>query len=122
MDYVIPIVVFALMVILGNVLDKKKPPAQPIPKDWTPPDIRGPQEPPPPQHRPHHPDEYAQVHNPYQEYLTRHTDDYEEKHEEPPQDPSYTTEHKRKPLSGMAQAVIWAEILGKPKARRNRLR
>ena len=75
MEDILPIIVFVLLVVVGNVLDKKKPPAKPMPRDWTPPDIKPVPEPEPPQHKPHKPREYAQVHNPYQEYLTRHISD-----------------------------------------------
>lgn len=122
MDDILPIIVFIALVVIGNALDRKKPTAKPLPKDWTPPETRRGPEPLPPRHRPHRPVEYDQVHNPYQEYLTRHTDDYEETHEALPQDPSYEVKHERKPLSGIAQAVIWAEILGQPKARRRKMR
>ncbi|MBE6098440.1 MAG: hypothetical protein E7197_00150 [Anaerovibrio sp.] len=120
MEDILPIIVFVLLVVVGNVLDKKKPPAKPMPRDWTPPDIKPVPEPEPPQHRPHKPMEYAQVHNPYQEYLTRHiSDNKAEKYLEEEPSP-YAVETGTRVMSPMAQAIIWSEILAKPKARRHR--
>lgn len=139
MDYVAPIIVFVLWIVIGNIFDKKKPPAQPIPEDWTPPDASGmpddmrawyeeeeeeeydvewEEDEEPPKHVPHHPDEYAQVHNPYQAYLERHV--HSEGEQEKAADDAYSLE-KKHAVSGQSplmQAVVWAELLDKPKALR----
>ena len=115
MDEILPIIVFIAIVVVGNALDKKKPPATPLPQTFPiPPRMP---EPPAPQHRPHHPDEYAQVHNPYQEYLTRHVKEQVPEAEQE-ESPYAQVEHKRG-LSPIAQAIVWSEILGKPKSFRN---
>lgn len=92
---ILPFLIFALITILGNLGDKKKPKVKmktkPFPKGQKLPDIKPPTskeqeevqlevEPIPapiPQpelplkHRSHHPAEYEQVHNPYQSYLEK---------------------------------------------------
>lgn len=94
----LPFLIFTIIVILGNLGDKKKPKAKmktkPFPKGSKLPDIRPPAgkgidmpQPPvqieaklpepilqpklPRKHRSHHPDEYEQVHNTYQSYLEK---------------------------------------------------
>ena len=120
MDEFIPVIVFVLLVVVGNILDRKKPTAKPLPQEFPQPNDRGRQSPDmKPAHRPHHPSEYEVVHNPYQEYLTRHvpvTDKAEEALETSP----YTVNRTPVVLSPMAKAVIWSEILGKPKALQRR--
>lgn len=114
MDDFLPILVFIILVVAGNVLDKKKPTAKPVPPEFPKPtDI----EPVPPNHRPHHPEEYAVVHNPYQEYLTRHVTSTENQNESVPS--PYNEMKSKRELSPLAKAVIWSEILGKPKSLRD---
>lgn len=93
---ILPFLIFALITILGNLGDKKKPKVKmktkPFPKgqklpDIKPPTAQGSQVPastpieivPPPipqpdlprKHRSHHPAEYGEVHNTYQSYLEK---------------------------------------------------
>ena len=77
-------------------------------------------------HRPHHPDEYEAVHNSYQQYLEqkKHQDDkYQESYRQ--------NENKKTKPEGtlqagssmpLAQAILAAEILGRPKALQHRRR
>ena len=91
----IPFFMFVVAIILGNLGDKKKPKvkkSKPFPKDAPLPDLKRPEKvtvdikpiPQPPvrrekaeghlaeqlpEHRPHRPVEYEEVHNPYQRYL-----------------------------------------------------
>ena len=93
----LPFIIFTILVVLGNLGDKKKPKAKmktkPFPKGKKLPDIKPPAgsgldvpqpvqseaEAPAPipqpelprKHRSHHPDEYEQVHNTYQSYLEK---------------------------------------------------
>ena len=91
----LPFLIFALITILGNLGDKKKPKVKmktkPFPKRQKLPDIKPPasreqdsvqlevepiptpipQPELPRKHRSHHPAEYEQVHNPYQSYLEK---------------------------------------------------
>lgn len=86
---ILPFLIFALITILGNLGDKKKPKVKmktkPFPKGQKLPDIKPPttkeqvetipapipQPELPRKHRSHHPAEYEQVHNPYQSYLEK---------------------------------------------------
>ena len=93
----LPFVIFTLIVVLGNLGDKKKPKVKiktkPFPEGQKLPDIKPPagnkpnvpqsvqieaevpapipQPELPKKHRSHHPDEYEQVHNAYQSYLEK---------------------------------------------------
>ncbi|MCR5175316.1 MAG: hypothetical protein K6C05_00545 [Anaerovibrio sp.] len=132
MDIILPIILFAFLVIVGNVLDKKKPTAKPIPPDWIPPDVKGSKE-----YNPTDIDGSEEASeqsvayyggperktNPYQEYLSRHGVP-ERHHGGQVTDSAYSNDSGKQvqPMNGMVQAVIWAEILGAPRARRNRIR
>lgn len=93
----LPFIIFTLIVVLGNLGDKKKPKVKiktkPFPEGQRLPDIKPPagsgvdvpqpvqidaevpapipQPELPRKHRSHHPDEYEQVHNAYQSYLEK---------------------------------------------------
>lgn len=139
MDYIAPIIFFVLWIVIGNVFDKKKPPADPVPGDWVPPDVNdlpddmrscdaGDDEhieeddmEELPRHVPHHPDEYQQVHNPYQAYLERHINSGDRDTEVSDAYEIGLHQGKRK-LPAMAQAVIWSEVLGRPRALQKRIR
>lgn len=156
----LPFIIFTLLVVLGNLGDKKKPKAKmktkPFPKGKKLPDIKppagrgldvpqpapveaeavpapSPQPELPRKHRSHHPDEYEQVHNPYQSYL-------EKKY--PPSEPEAQASHapsraaevQAQPPSrqggnlmglenlSLAQAILSAEILGQPRCHQRRIR
>ncbi len=148
----LPFLIFTIIVVLGNLSDRKKPTVKkkgkPFPKGMKLPDIKPPvpQDKPdieivleqpvpmpvelpkaePTAHRPHHPDEYETVHNSYQQYLEkkRHQGDkYQENYQ---QDESKKAKPEAAPQTGsslpLAQAILAAEILGKPKALQHRHR
>lgn len=148
---ILPFLIFALITILGNLGDKKKPKVKmktkPFPKGQKLPDIKPPtakeqvetipvpipQPELPRKHRSHHPAEYEQVHNPYQSYLEKK---YQQ--EDLAQAETFTAtaediqlgERKAKQngkLMGLenlslAQAILSAEILGQPRCRQRRIR
>lgn len=148
---ILPFLIFALITILGNLGDKKKPKVKmktkPFPKWQKLPDIKPPtakeqvetipvpipQPELPRKHRSHHPAEYEQVHNPYQSYLEKK---YQQ--DDLAQAETFTAtaediqlgERKAKQngkLMGLenlslAQAILSAEILGQPRCRQRRIR
>lgn len=148
---ILPFLIFALITILGNLGDKKKPKVKmktkPFPKGQKLPDIKPPtnkeqvetipapipQPDLPREHRSHHPAEYEEVHNTYQSYL-------EEKYQQEDlaqsetlkaaEEDSQLRQEKAKQggkLMGLenlslAQAILSAEILGQPRCRQRRIR
>ncbi|MGM9579710.1 MAG: hypothetical protein ACI3U2_00565 [Anaerovibrio sp.] len=161
----IPFFMFVVAIILGNLGDKKKPKvkkSKPFPKDAPLPDLKRPEKvtvdikpiPQPPvrrekaagqaaeqlpEHRPHRPDQYEEVHNPYQRYLEdesrRSTAAKAEGRQgeagnrkrrgEKPAEAAYGEEKARSmPVINMslAQAIVSAEVLGRPKALQRRRR
>lgn len=146
---ILPFLIFTVIVVLGNLSDRKKPKVKkkgkPFPKGMKLPDIKPPTVPDksdieivleqpvslpeakPPEHRPHHPDEYEAVHNSYQQYLEqkRHKEDkYQETYFR--QEEKAKTEPEVAKETGsslyLAQAILAAEVLGKPKALQRRHR
>ena len=160
----IPFFMFVVAIILGNLGDKKKPKvkkSKPFPKDAPLPDLKRPEKvtvdikpiPQPPvrrekaeghlaeqlpEHRPHRPVEYEEVHNPYQRYLEDEqrrsraeavgkTEDRQvaAKGRKKPPDTSCGGERAGSvPVINMslAQAIVSAEVLGRPKALQRRRR
>ena len=142
-----PFLMFVAAIIIGNLGDKKKPKvkkSKPFPQNAPLPDIRRPAEVtvdikpipqprirPETEHRPHHPSEYEEVHNPYQRYLEDEGsrkaaggDAAPAKKEKGRRDEAPPREAK--PAGGMnvslVQAIISAEVLGRPKALQRRRR
>lgn len=146
--------IFVAIIILGNIFDKKKPKvkSKPFPKGQKLPDIKRmptvslPDIKPPaqekedikvpvevvtePEHRPHHPAEYEEVHNPYQRYLERNVSEEAVPEADTPK-PVRQQAAEAKPVpaafAGIAhlsllQAITAAEILDKPKALQKRRR
>ena len=160
----IPFFMFVIAIILGNLGDKKKPKvkkSKPFPKDAPLPDLKRPEKvtvdikpiPQPPvrrekaeghlaeqlpEHRPHRPDRYEEVHNPYQRYLEDEqrrsraeavgkTEDRQvaAKGRKKPPETAYESKKVRSvPVINMslAQAIVSAEVLGRPKALQRRRR
>ena len=160
----IPFFMFVVAIILGNLGDKKKPKvkkSKPFPKDAPLPDLKRPEKvtvdikpiPQPPvrrekaeghlaeqlpEHRPHRPDRYEEVHNPYQSYLEDEqrrsraeavgkTEDRQvaAKGRKKPPETAYESKKARSvPVINMslAQAIVSAEVLGRPKALQRRRR
>ena len=160
----IPFFMFVVAIILGNLGDKKKPKvkkSKPFPKDAPLPDLKRPEKvtvdikpiPQPPvrrekaeghlaeqlpEHRPHRPDQYEEVHNPYQRYLEHErrrsraeavgkTEDRQvaAKGRKKPPETAYESKKARSvPVINMslAQAIVSAEVLGRPKALQRRRR
>ena len=160
----IPFFMFVVAIILGNLGDKKKPKvkkSKPFPKDAPLPDLKRPEKvtvdikpiPQPPvrrekaeghlaeqlpEHRPHRPDQYEEVHNPYQRYLEDEqrrsraeavgkTEDRQvvAKGRKKPPETAYESKKARSvPVINMslAQAIVSAEVLGRPKALQRRRR
>lgn len=148
----LPFLIFTIIVVLGNLSDRKKPTVKkkgkPFPKGMKLPDIKPPVprdkpdieiilEKPVPMpvelpktepsgHRPHHPEEYEAVHNSYQQYLEQKSHQGSTYQEDYQQD----EDTKKKPEGTyqggssmpLAQAILAAEILGKPKALQRRYR
>ena len=148
---ILPFLIFALITILGNLGDKKKPKVKmktkPFPNGQKLPDIKPPtskeqdeliptpipQPELPRKHRSHHPAEYEKVHNPYQSYL-------EKKYQQEDLAQAETLKaaaediqlgQKKAKQSGklmglenlpLAQAILSAEILGQPRCRQRRIR
>ncbi len=149
----LPFLIFTVIVVLGNLSDRKKPKVKkkgkPFSKGMKLPDIKPPTvpgksdieivlgQPVPmpvelpeaksPEHRPHHPDEYEAVHNSYQQYLEQkgHKEDkYQEtyfRQEEKTKTKLEAAKEAGSSLS-LAQAILAAEVLGKPKALQRRRR
>ena len=156
----IPFFMFVVAIILGNLGDKKKPKvkkSKPFPKDAPLPDLKRPEKvtvdiKPIPQprirlekkadeagHRPHHPAEYEEVHNPYQRYLEderrRTTAERAEGRQVEAGDRARSGKKPSEAASGeeavrsvpvinmsLAQAIVSAEVLGRPKALQRRRR
>lgn len=151
----LPFLIFTVIVVLGNLSDRKKPKVKkkgkPFPKGMKLPDIQPPtpQDRPadieivleqpvpmpapelpdrePPAHRPHHPDEYEAVHNSYQQYLERKTQQkgtYQEDYFQQDVDAQAKPEASpgKQGNFSLAQAIVAAEILGRPKALQRRHR
>ena len=160
----LPFFMFVIAIILGNLGDKKKPKvkkSKPFPKDAPLPDLKRPEKvtvdikpiPQPPvrrekaeghlaeqlpEHRPHRPDQYEEVHNPYQRYLEDEqrrsraeavgkTEDRQvaAKGRKKPPETAYESKKARSvPVINMslAQAIVSAEVLGRPKALQRRRR
>lgn len=138
---ILPFLIFALITILGNLGDKKKPKVKmktkPFPKGQKLPDIKPPAPIPQPElprkHRSHHPAEYEQVHNPYQSYLEKK---YQQENlaqaetlkaaEEDTQLGQEKAKQNGKLMGlenlSLAQAILSAEILGQPRCRQRRIR
>lgn len=127
---ILPFLIFALITILGNLGDKKKPKVKmktkPFPKGQKLPDIK-------PPHRSHHPAEYEQVHNPYQSYLEKKYQQEDLAQSETlkaAEEDNQLGQEKAKQsgkLMGLenlslAQAILSAEILGQPRCRQRRIR
>ena len=148
---ILPFLIFALITILGNLGDKKKPKVKmktkPFPKGQKLPDIKPPtnkeqvetipasipQPELPRKHRSHHPAEYEQVHNPYQSYLEKKYQQEDLAQSETlkaAEEDSQLRQEKAKQggkLMGLenlslAQAILSAEILGQPRCRQRRIR
>ena len=160
----IPFFMFVIAIIIGNLGDKKKPKvkkSKPFPQDAPLPDLKRPEKvtvdikpiPQPPvrrekaeghlaeqlpEHRPHRPVEYEEVHNPYQRYLEDEqrrsraeavgkTEDRQvaAKGRKKPPETAYESKKARSvPVINMslAQAIVSAEVLGRPKALQRRRR
>ena len=160
----IPFFMFVVAIILGNLGDKKKPKvkkSKPFPKDAPLPDLKRPEKvtvdikpiPQPPvrrekaeghlaeqlpEHRPHRPAEYEEVHNPYQRYLEdeqrrsrageagkAETGQPATKGRKNTPETAYESKKARSvPVINMslAQAIVSAEVLGRPKALQRRRR
>lgn len=160
----IPFFMFVVAIILGNLGDKKKPKvkkSKPFPKDAPLPDLKRPEKvtvdikpiPQPPvrrekaeghlaeqlpEHRPHRPDQYEEVHNPYQRYLEdeqrrsraeaagkAEAGQAAAKGRKKPPETAYESKKARSvPVINMslAQAIVSAEVLGRPKALQRRRR
>ena len=133
---ILPFLIFALITILGNLGDKKKPKVKmktkPFPKGQKLPDIKPPAPIPQPElprkHRSHHPAEYEQVHNPYQSYLEKKYQQEDLAQAETlkaAEEDTLLGQEKAKQsgkLMGvenlsLAQAILSAEILGQPRCR-----
>lgn len=146
---ILPFLIFALITILGNLGDKKKPKVKmktkPFPKGQKLPDIKPPasevepipapipQPELPRKHRSHHPAEYEQVHNPYQSYLEKKYQQEDLAQSETlkaAEEDNQLGQEKAKQsgkLMGLenlslAQAILSAEILGQPRCRQRRIR
>ena len=148
---ILPFLIFALITILGNLGDKKKPKVKmktkPFPKGKKLPDIKPPiakeqvepipepipQPELPRKHRSHHPAEYEQVHNPYQSYLEKKYQQEDLAQAETlkaAEEDTQLGQEKAKQngkLMGLenlslAQAILSAEILGQPRCRQRRIR
>ena len=148
---ILPFLIFALITILGNLGDKKKPKVKmktkPFTKGQKLPDIKPPtnkkqvktipapipQPELPRKHRSHHPAEYEQVHNPYQSYLEKKYQQEDLAQSETlkaAEEDSQLGQEKAKQsgkLMGvenlsLAQAILSAEILGQPRCRQRRIR
>lgn len=150
----LPVILFILTVVLGNLGDKKRPKVKlPPPQTGTQsgklPDIRPPkprdiQSQPMPQPVPEvkvkepevqvalpdQPVTYEDVRNPYQIYLEMGQGQRQKRHQEPPE-VLREEEHKQEPETAgkqpnsgisLAQAIVYGEILGSPRARRRGLR
>lgn len=143
----LPFIIFALITILGNLGDKKKPKVKmktkPFPKGQKLPDIKPPttkdilapipQPELPRKHRSHHPAEYEQVHNPYQSYLEKkyQQDDLAQAETLKAAEEDTQLGQEKAKQSGklmglenlsLAQAILSAEILGQPRCRQRRIR
>lgn len=160
----IPFFMFVVAIILGNLGDKKKPKvkkSKPFPKDAPLPDLKRPEKvtvdikpiPQPPvrrekaeghlseqlpEHRPHRPDQYEEVHNPYQRYLEdeqrrsragaagkAEAGQPAARGRRKPPETAYGEERAGSvPVINMslAQAIVSAEVLGRPKALQRRRR
>lgn len=148
---ILPFLIFALITILGNLGDKKKPKVKmktkPFPKGQKLPDIKPPtnkelvetipapipQPELPRKHRSHHPAEYEQVHNPYQSYLEKKYQQEDLAQSETLKAAEEDTQlgQEKAKQSGklmglenlsLAQAILSAEILGQPRCRQRRIR
>lgn len=148
---ILPFLIFALITILGNLGDKKKPKVKmktkPFPKGQKLPDIKPPttkeqvetipapipQPELPRKHRSHHPAEYEQVHNPYQSYLEKKYQQEDLAQAETLKTAEEDTQlgQEKAKQSGklmglenlsLAQAILSAEILGQPRCRQRRIR
>lgn len=148
---ILPFLIFALITILGNLGDKKKPKVKmktkPFPKGQKLQDIKPPtakeqvetmpapilQPELPRKHRSHHPAEYEQVHNPYQSYLEKKYQQEDLAQAEilkAAEEDNQLGQEKAKQsgkLMGLenlslAQAILSAEILGQPRCRQRRIR
>lgn len=148
---ILPFLIFALITILGNLGDKKKPKVKmktkPFPKGQKLPDIKPstakeqvetmpapiPQPELPRKHRSHHPAEYEQVHIPYQSYLEKkyQQDDLAQAETLKAAEEDTQLGQEKAKQSGkfmglenlsLAQAVLSAEILGQPRCRQRRIR
>ena len=138
---ILPFLIFALITILGNLGDKKKPKVKmktkPFPKGQKLPDIKPPAPIPQPElprkHRSHHPAEYEQVHNPYQSYLEKkyQQEDLAQAEILKAAEEDTLLGQKKSKQNGklmglenlsLAQAILSAEILGQPRCRQRRIR
>lgn len=149
---ILPFLIFALITILGNLGDKKKPKVKmktkPFPKGQKLPDIKPPaskeqdsiqlevepipapipQPELPRKHRSHHPAEYEHVHNPYQKYQQEDLAQAEtlKAAEEDNQLGQEKVKQSGKLMGlenlSLAQAILSAEILGQPRCRQRRIR
>ena len=138
---ILPFLIFALITILGNLGDKKKPKVKmktkPFPKGQKLPDIKPPAPIPQPElprkHRSHHPAEYEQVHNPYQSYLEKkyQQEDLAQAETLKAAEEDTLLGQKKSKQNGklmgvgnlsLAQAILSAEILGQPRCRQRRIR
>lgn len=149
----LPFLIFMVIVVLGNLSDRKKPTAmkkgKPFPKGMKLPDIRPsarqeeadsgivlektvlmPAKLPKaesPEHRPHHPDEYEAVHSSYQQYLGKKQSQegkYRDENFQNSEGEETKPESTRQRDNGLsiAQAILAAEILDRPKALQHRRR
>lgn len=157
----IPFFMFVIAIIIGNLGDKKKPKvkkSKPFPQGAPLPDLKRPEKvtvdikpipqppvrqgkpsgqvpAPLPEHRPHHPAEYEEVHNPYQRYLEEgprrsrpkpdgRGEDGQPAHGGGKQTPEAACQSGRAPVINMslAQAIVSAEVLGRPRALQRRRR
>lgn len=115
-------------------VDIKPIPQPPVRQDRA----AGPTDVQPPEHRPHRPDRYEEVHNPYQRYLEdeqrrsrageagkAETGQPATKGRKKPPETAYESKKARSvPVINMslAQAIVSAEVLGRPKALQRRRR
>lgn len=115
-------------------VDIKPIPQPPVRQDRA----AGPTDVQPPEHRPHRPDQYEEVHNPYQRYLEdeqrrsragkagkAETGQSAARGRKTPSETSYGGERAGSvPVINMslAQAIVSAEVLGRPKALQHRRR
>ena len=145
-----PFLMFVAAIIIGNLGDKKKPKvkkSKPFPQNAPLPDIMRPAEVTvdikpipqprmrPPEHRPHHPAEYEEVHNPYQRYLEDEgsrqaaekagqagKQDKVQKKQRVADTPKRESRPANVMNVSLVQAIVSAEVLGRPKALQRRRR